>query len=111
MTLLQAGAGEQQEQKGQAAQEAEASAPVQTPEASKPSKAAKAQTSVLGKRKKGNAADEEPVAAPPERLDLMAAGLYPALYHLVVQPLHTSVMVAICTGGQSCLKMLTLPCL
>ena len=77
MTLLQAGAGagEQWEQEGQAAQNA---APVRTPDAAKPSRAAKAQAQVLGKRKKGSAADEEPAAAPPERLDLIAAGLYPA---------------------------------
>ena len=77
MTLLQAGAGEQQEQKGEVAQKAVATAPDQTPDAAKPSRAVKTQAEVLGKRKKGYAAEEEPAAAPPQQLDLIAAGMYP----------------------------------
>ena len=77
ITVLQAGAGEQQEQKGQAAQKAVATAPDQTPDAAKPSRAVKTQAKVLGKRKKGSAAEEESAAAPFEQLDLIAAGTYP----------------------------------
>ena len=101
MTLLQAGAGEQQEQKGQAAQNAVAPAPVRTPDAAKPSGAAR-KAQVLGKRKKGSAAEEEPAAARPEQLDLIAAGMCSAQY-LVMRLCDAAVLVPLCSSGLDCL--------